>query len=302
MTDKADNNREILHSSSLLLWNKSACMLRSFQSHHLHQANKSRQHLPQEKKTYKSHQRILARVLGDRDSRILTSVAGNKNTGIWWRWKPALLTVPALHVCAWGTRFQMVVVKIRTQSMGGAGSGHPTLGCHQRETGRDALLPPTLPIYTCSQPCIQSIHPHTHRHTPLSSSCSCWAAEHPAGHCASPALENNSQFVLPGFALVVQKEKFLQVQEPRGCWDRVWRHGGCGEVHLWNFWWERRMQLLLCRHIFGDFFFILWVSTYSVLFFFSRKCHCFLSLPIPSVSTEVTPLLFLSIFAMNKRG
>jgi len=85
------------------------------------------------------------------------------------------------------------------------------------ERGRDALLPPTLPIYTCSQPCIQSIHPHTHRHTPLSSSCSCWAAEHPAGHCASPALENNSQFVLPGFALVVQKEKVLQVQEPRGC-------------------------------------------------------------------------------------
>ena len=90
-----------------------------------------------------------------------------------------------------------------------------------RERRRGALLPPTLPIYTCSQPCIQSIHPHTHRHTPLSSSCSCWAAEHPAGHCASPALENNSQFVLSGFATVVQTsegEGFTgAVQEPRGC-------------------------------------------------------------------------------------
>jgi len=111
----------------------------------------------------------------------------------------ALLTVPALHVCAWGTRFQMVV-KIRTQSMG-AGSGHPTLACHQREGEMPSSLQLFLYIHAANH-----LYPsiHTHKHTPLSFSCSCWAAEHPAVHCRSPALENNSQFVLPGFAAVVQ--------------------------------------------------------------------------------------------------
>ena len=47
-------------------------------------------------------------------------------------------------------------------------------------------------------------------------------------------------FALFYLVLVVEK-KVSQVQadrkEPKS-WDKVRTDGGCGEVHLWNFWWE----------------------------------------------------------------
>jgi len=53
-------------------------------------------------------------------------------------------------------------------------------------------------------------------------------------------------------------------------------------------------------YIFGDFLVGFHLQS-SVFLFCFRECHCSLSLPIPSVSTEVAPLYFFNQFLLLTR-
>lgn len=137
----------------------------------------------------------------------------------------SVCTAPALHVYRHGTRFQGEV-KIRTQSIG-AGL-------------RDALLPPTLPIYTCNPLCI---HPSIHTNTHIALSFSCWAIRHL--HLFLKSKFWSLYFTLFWFCSSSSEgERFISA---RG-WDRVKR---------WRMWWSSSLEflvrvflLLMCR--FGD--------------------------------------------------
>jgi hypothetical protein len=139
----------------------------------------------------------------------------------------ALLTVPALHVCGWETRFQKGGPDKNAINGAQAGSGH---SWHQMPSSLQLFLA----IYTCSHPCI---HPSTHAHRDtIVIVLACWQLNTLA-HLLFQ--RTNLSFVWFCFYLVVQEEKASQVQERQELGELGF------EEKRWRMWWSSSSEFLV---------------------------------------------------------